>query len=112
MKIYLMLDDKLIIGYSYDFIEGSVETTIENPSDIKLCVDTFEKGKIVHNDTPRDIECRQRIFELKELLAKSDYIAIKYSDRAITEEEYEPIRMQRQSYRNEINQLETELLAL
>ena len=47
-----------------------------------------------------------RIRMLKEELAKTDYQAIKYAEGWLTEEEYGPIKAQRQSYREEINQLE------
>ena len=54
-------------------------------------------------------ERRQRIAELKQKLSDSDYQAIKYAEGLITEEEYAPIKTQRQSWRNEINELEEEL---
>ena len=45
--------------------------------------------------------------ELKKLLSSTDYQAIKYAEGLITEEEYEPIKTQRQAWRNEINELES-----
>ena len=50
-----------------------------------------------------------RIIELKQLLQQTDYQAIKYAEGYFTEEEYAPIKEQRQAWRNEINQLESEL---
>lgn len=47
-----------------------------------------------------------RIAELKNKLLQTDYKAIKYAEGLITEEEYAPIKAQRQAWRNEINQLE------
>lgn len=41
----------------------------------------------------------------KTLLAQSDYKAIKYSEGLISEEEYAPIRKQRQEWRDRINEL-------
>ena len=55
---------------------------------------------------PTDME--QRISELKELLASTDYQAIKFAEGAISEEQYAPIREQRQAWRNEINELEND----
>ena len=46
---------------------------------------------------------------LQQLLAESDYQALKHADGALTDEEYEPARLQRQSYREKINKLEGEL---
>lgn len=52
---------------------------------------------------------RLRISELKMLLNESDYKAIKYAEGLIPESEYEPIKSERQRYREEINQLESEI---
>lgn len=51
----------------------------------------------------------ERIAQLKRFLAESDYQAIKYAEGLLTEKEYEPIKKQRQDWRNEINILESEL---
>lgn len=47
-----------------------------------------------------------RIKELKDLLAQSDYKAIKYAEGILTEAEYAPTKALRQAYRAEINTLE------
>ena len=63
--------------------------------------------------TQRPIRIRQiRINELKRLLEESDYKAIKYAEGLISEEDYVPIKQERQSYREEINQLEAEIAEL
>jgi hypothetical protein len=48
------------------------------------------------------------IKQLKKYLESSDYQAIKFSDGAITEEEYAPIRAKRAAARAQINELEFE----
>jgi hypothetical protein len=48
----------------------------------------------------------KRIIELKELLSKTDYKAIKYAEGYYTEDEYAPIKAERKSWRDEINKLE------
>ena len=48
----------------------------------------------------------QRINQLKKNLADTDYKAIKYAEGFISEEEYAPIKAQRQEWREEINKLE------
>ena len=50
----------------------------------------------------------QRINQLKRNLADTDYKAIKYAEGFISEEEYAPIKAQRQEWREEINRLEQE----
>lgn len=46
---------------------------------------------------------------LKHELQKTDYKAIKYSEGWLSEEEYAPIKAERQKIREEINKLEWEL---
>lgn len=47
-----------------------------------------------------------RIDELKQLLADSDYKAIKYAEGWITAEDYADTKAERQAWREEINRLE------
>lgn len=54
-------------------------------------------------------ELIKRIQELKRLLRKSDYKAIKYSEGELTASEYAPVMSQRRAWRLEINMLETQL---
>lgn len=57
----------------------------------------------------KKIQNQNRINELKQLLKETDYRAIKYAEGCYTEEEYKPYKELRQSYRDEINELEQEL---
>lgn len=57
----------------------------------------------------RICEIYLKIGELKTNLSKTDYQAIKYAESMLTEEEYAPIKAQRQAWRDEINALENEL---
>lgn len=52
---------------------------------------------------------RKRIAELKALLQATDYQAIKYAEGFISEADYLPIKQTRQEYRNQINELETQI---
>ena len=51
-------------------------------------------------------EVNNRIFELREFLARTDYQAIKFAEGELTETQYAPIKKQRQEWRKEINELE------
>lgn len=53
-----------------------------------------------------------KINVLKNKLYDTDYKAIKYAEGLLSEEEYAPIKAQRQAWRNEINKLEEELKEL
>ena len=55
---------------------------------------------------------KQDIIKLKIELSRTDYLAIKFFEGYLTAEEYEPIKAQRQTWRDEINALEAELEAL
>lgn len=57
-------------------------------------------------------ETLNKIVDLKENLAKTDYLAIKHSEGLITPAEYLTIKTQRQAWRDEINLLETKLKLL
>lgn len=59
----------------------------------------------------RSEEIQGEINALKQLLANSDYKAIKHSEGEMSEEEFAPIRIQRQSWRDRINELEEQLEA-
>lgn len=82
------------IDYKY---ENCINTDFDN--DFTLNIERYNKR--IH-----DIEVAPRIAELKQLLAETDYKAIKYAEGQLTAEEYEPIKAQRQSWRDEINNLE------
>ena len=61
--------------------------------------------EVVTTPPPVD-ENEQRIWQLKELLQESDYKAIKFAEGWISEEDYAPIKAERQTIRDEINKLE------
>lgn len=52
---------------------------------------------------------REQICDLKSQLYATDYKAIKYAEGWLTEEEYAPIKAERQAIRDRINELESEL---
>lgn len=61
------------------------------------------------NFNPEQYAKRMEITALKRLLKQSDYKAIKYAEGLISESEYAPIKAQRQGWRDQINQLESEI---
>lgn len=54
-------------------------------------------------------EKRTRIAELKQKLSETDYMAIKWAEGFLSDSEYAPMKVLRQAYRDEINQLELEI---
>ena len=65
---------------------------------------TPEEEAQVNNPT-----AEEQIETLKQQLANSDYKAIKYAEGWLSEEEYEPIKAERQRIRDEINRLQAEV---
>ena len=63
-------------------------------------------GEYTIEDDGIELTVEQQIAELKAQLASTDYKAIKYAEGWITEEEYAPIRAERQALRDKINELE------
>lgn len=57
----------------------------------------------------KSAEIQSEINGLKQLLAATDYKALKHADGVISDEEYEPVRMERQKLRDEINRMEQKL---
>lgn len=53
-----------------------------------------------------NVETESRIAFLKAALAETDYLCLKFTDGALSEEEYALIRQQRAAYRAEINTLQ------
>lgn len=95
-------------------IVGNLSNSIET---IKTFPSEFESQKFIYNkdtdeilNNPNYIENRReieaQIKEYKELLSSSDYKAIKYMEGYLTEEEYAETKIQRQEWRNKINELE------
>lgn len=54
-------------------------------------------------------EIESEIRGLKQILAGTDYKCLKYADGALTDAEYEETKVQRQSLRDKINELQAEL---
>ena len=70
---------------------------------------TSEEEAEFNKITPISID--QQIAELKQQLFLTDYKAIKYAEGWITDEEYAPIRAERQAIRDKINELENNYLS-
>ena len=84
-------------------------------------INVLENGKIITRDMTPEEETEynksnrtpidQQIAKLKQQLFSSDYKAIKYAEGWISEEEYAPIKAERQEIRDKINELENNCLS-
>ena len=68
-----------------------------------------EEQAYVASRTP---SVEEQIKVLKQILSDSDYKAIKYAEGWISEEDYAPIKNERQAIRDKINLLQNEIQAL
>lgn len=82
---------------------GYVEVEVDG----KRTYRNADTGALI-DDEPSPTISEQRVVELKDKLRETDYQAIKYAEGWITAEDYEPIKTQRQAWRDEINTLEME----
>ena len=64
------------------------------------------------NEKELIISYNKRMVFLKGKLKKSDYYTNKFVEGELTQEEFEPIKLQRKAWRDEINQLEQKIKTL
>lgn len=72
----------------------------------------WEYEEDIELPNPRISEIENRLKTIRMELQATDYKAIKFGEGALTEEEYAPIRLERQTLRDEYNTLEAELETL
>ena len=104
----------IIVQWKSYPLDEATAIEVKDPYSIHLGVDKFIGGKIVRDNktykkTLERVEKQARIEELKQLLKDSDYKLFKYLEGELSEEEFSTYKAERQSWRNEINQLEEEL---
>jgi len=76
----------------------------------EITQEEYEQELANRNSTqPVGFAIRTQISSLKQQLAATDYQAIKYAEGWISEQDYAPIKAQRQAIRDQINQLEESL---
>lgn len=103
----------LFLGQKLKADEYNADIAAELNANGWYCKDISD-GEYVYQVTsiPQATEKEKAYVEIQQLKSKlmgTDYKALKFSDGALTEEEYAPIRAQRQAWRDQINALETQL---
>ena len=105
--IRLNIYENGLVECPFDENKPFIEVTEEQLAKIQSGQLKYKNGELVDNTS--NINAMARIKELKQQLTDTDYKAIKYAEGLITDEEYEPIKSQRQAWRDEINELEKEV---
>ena len=103
-----LTEDNRVMSVTYDEYAPSECPRVKafpegNISDYK-----YINNEFVYDPLPVVIDNSVRIVELKQKLINTDYIVIKITEGAATWDEYPKIKEQRQAWRDEINQLESE----
>ena len=88
--MYKLIKDNQILGYS----------------NVKMEILDTQCIEIDDNQYQEIETAKKRINDLKDLLASTDYQAIKFAEGELTAEEYEETKQQRKKWREEINKLE------
>lgn len=86
-----------------------VETMLDHEPSKAEITDITADAEAYYAELQRQEDQRAIVAEVKELkqkLADTDYMAIKYAEGWITAEDYAPIKAQRQAWRDRINELE------
>lgn len=103
-----------VTEYDKALANGYVWVSDEDYEALRKHEKCWEDGVLVpYTKTAEDIAAekrrdnQKRIDELKAKLSGTDYQAIKYAEGQLTYYEYEPIKNQRQAWRDEINYLQT-----
>ena len=103
--------------YYYKTKDGKGYLSLKSPSDNPDYIEITEEEFNNHLPQPQQLTAAQlarqeklnRIAFLKNELARTDYQAIKYAEGWISAEDYAEMKAQRQAWRVEINQLESQI---
>lgn len=101
-------EDNRILSVTYDEYAPKEQSRVENFPEGNLVDYKYINGEFIHDPLPKVVNNSARIAELKQNLADTDYIVIKIAEGVATWEDYPEIKEQRQAWRDEINQLESE----
>ena len=117
MKYKLILDDN---KYLNGFVHTNTEEDVYELNASEMNLDYLNCYKLVNDEVIFDEEKynalvdtkakAEQIAELKKQLADTDYEAIKYSEGWFTDEEYAPIKANRETLREQIRALESDII--
>lgn len=101
-------EDNRILSVTSDEFAPAEQPRVETLPEGNIIEYKFINDEFVYEPLPEVVDNSARIAELKQNLADTDYIVIKIAEGVATWEDYPEIKEQRQSWRDEINQLESE----
>ena len=101
-------EDNRILSVTYDEYAPENQPRVETLPEGNIVEYKFITGEFIHEPLPEVVDNSVRIAELKQNLADTDYIVIKIAEGVSTWDDYPNIKEQRQAWRNEINELESQ----
>ncbi len=101
---YYVLDDDTELAKKIILLYPFIKFKIENGNIVDVIDNINERQKFNEYQN-----IKIKIERLKKNLSDTDYKAIKYAEGQLLEEEYAPIKAERQNWRDEINELEAKL---
>ena len=120
MTIYAILDDnnRVVMWGNSQFADAQAYEIDDYDQfyNASFCY-YLKDDKLIYDDTAKEKAEKQekilmQINELKQLLTQSDYKALKYAEGWLSTDEFKETLDQRQLWRNQINELESELETL
>ena len=103
---YAVCPDEFYEAFYSTTPAGFVNITIENDTVTEMTVNQEALEAYLASIPEPVLTPEEEIAELKKKLGATDYQAIKYAEGALSEDEYANMKVQRQAWRDRINELE------
>ena len=94
------------MAYKFGWFNNRISVNAVQKSDVNGFIYVKDKCPMKSERELQIEGWNREIFELKEELQRTDYKALKYAEGVLTDEEYQPVGIQRQAWRKRINDLE------
>lgn len=101
-------DDKRVLSITLDEYAPSDQPRVKEFPEGDIYEYRYVDDKFLYDPLPIVVDNSVRIAELKQLLVETDYIVIKVAEGVATWEDYPEVKEQRQAWRDEINELESQ----
>lgn len=114
MKYAILInEDNRILSVTYEEFAPTNAIIVDSIPTGNITEYLYVNNEFLHSPLDTTVKtANSEIRELKAKLAATDYQAIKYAEGWIEADEYLPIKLQRQDWRERINELEATIASL